>query len=395
MTDLFLRRVGTGQEYKVTDRITIGRYRDNDIVLESKQVSRYHCTVNKDGNEIIVRDLNSSNGILINGKQVKDTQVSTGDNLQIGTEKFIFTTSEEKKEKRPGRQRFKSIIMDPFFRKKISGIKIISEKDPTQTYYFKSNSVHTIGRLSFCSIPINDLYVSRNNTTIEVREHHVAISDTNSKNGTYLNKKRILREELKEGDSINIAGRFNFTVSFEYESKKSLRTVKDVENFCFFDVLHELDTLHDLFKSKFNLQVLLEVERQAQIFCNELENVSSSKLKGTVLCDELKKFLRLLSGAQIIVDYGYQNSDESENDLSQAVSPEVLNHLESMLLQRFNHQILYFEAGFLEIPNDAEINGFLISFDKEFSLLLLGVPLENILYLVYASMWLSRIRSTI
>ncbi|HMF09872.1 MAG TPA: FHA domain-containing protein, partial [Thermoanaerobaculia bacterium] len=56
------------------------------------EVSRHHANVvfTADGYRIV--DLNSGNGILVNGKRVTDWLLNDGDVIQIGMEKLTFRT---------------------------------------------------------------------------------------------------------------------------------------------------------------------------------------------------------------------------------------------------------------------------------------------------------------
>jgi pSer/pThr/pTyr-binding forkhead associated (FHA) protein len=51
----------------VPDTATIGRDSDNDIVLEAITVSRYHALLLRDTAELLLLDLESTNGTLVNG----------------------------------------------------------------------------------------------------------------------------------------------------------------------------------------------------------------------------------------------------------------------------------------------------------------------------------------
>ncbi len=54
----------------ISNRVTIGRTPDNDIALEDAQVSRYHAVLRREGNEVILQDLGSTNGTLVNGERI-------------------------------------------------------------------------------------------------------------------------------------------------------------------------------------------------------------------------------------------------------------------------------------------------------------------------------------
>jgi pSer/pThr/pTyr-binding forkhead associated (FHA) protein len=52
------------------DVVMIGRAKDNDIVIEEQQVSRHHAFVIREGNQWIIEDMGSKNGIHIDGKLI-------------------------------------------------------------------------------------------------------------------------------------------------------------------------------------------------------------------------------------------------------------------------------------------------------------------------------------
>ena len=65
--------------------ITIGREADNDVVLESPQISRYHTRLTLQGGVYVVEDLGSTNGTFLNGQRVlRPTPVTTGDLIGVG-----------------------------------------------------------------------------------------------------------------------------------------------------------------------------------------------------------------------------------------------------------------------------------------------------------------------
>lgn len=71
----------------VADHLTIGRSPDCSIVIPERysRVSKEHCTVNRDINSITVTDLDSRNGIFINGIPIrKPTRITHGDVIFLG-----------------------------------------------------------------------------------------------------------------------------------------------------------------------------------------------------------------------------------------------------------------------------------------------------------------------
>ena len=63
---------------------TIGRRSDNTIVVDDAAVSGHHACVFRDGGELIVEDLESTNGTFVNEKRVTRQRLSRGDVIAIG-----------------------------------------------------------------------------------------------------------------------------------------------------------------------------------------------------------------------------------------------------------------------------------------------------------------------
>ncbi|MGD0262128.1 MAG: FHA domain-containing protein [Verrucomicrobiota bacterium] len=74
---------GRTQELKV-DKTTIGRVEDNTFQIAEPSVSSHHCEVLLRGSEVVVRDLNSTNGTYINGEKVTEKVMKPGQILRLG-----------------------------------------------------------------------------------------------------------------------------------------------------------------------------------------------------------------------------------------------------------------------------------------------------------------------
>jgi pSer/pThr/pTyr-binding forkhead associated (FHA) protein len=75
---------GQPREIVSTLPISFGREVGNTVVLPSPQVSRRHAVIELDAAEMVVRDLNSANGIKLNGRQQRVARIKPGDIVQIG-----------------------------------------------------------------------------------------------------------------------------------------------------------------------------------------------------------------------------------------------------------------------------------------------------------------------
>ena len=71
----------------VRNTATIGRDNHNDIVLESITVSRCHALLLREANELLLLDLESTNGTLVNGVLARPdapVRLADGDSIRFG-----------------------------------------------------------------------------------------------------------------------------------------------------------------------------------------------------------------------------------------------------------------------------------------------------------------------
>jgi pSer/pThr/pTyr-binding forkhead associated (FHA) protein len=62
----------------------VGRAQGNEICLPYPSISNRHCIFIHSGPDIVLRDLNSSNGTYVNGEIIRESVLRPGDNIQIG-----------------------------------------------------------------------------------------------------------------------------------------------------------------------------------------------------------------------------------------------------------------------------------------------------------------------
>lgn len=76
----------TGRTYELkTDKTTVGRLEDNTFEIPEQSVSSHHCEILLRGGEVMVRDLDSTNGTFINGQQISEGVLKPGQILRLGT----------------------------------------------------------------------------------------------------------------------------------------------------------------------------------------------------------------------------------------------------------------------------------------------------------------------
>jgi len=75
--------VGRTHDLKV-DKTTVGRVDDNTFLIAEPSVSSHHCEILLKGTDVVVRDLNSTNGTFINGEKIAEAALKPGQILRLG-----------------------------------------------------------------------------------------------------------------------------------------------------------------------------------------------------------------------------------------------------------------------------------------------------------------------
>jgi predicted component of type VI protein secretion system len=75
--------------------VTIGREEGNLLRLNDERVSRFHAKVQYDNGEIILTDLESTNGTRVNGAVVRIRRLRPGDRVSVGRSVLLFGSQEE------------------------------------------------------------------------------------------------------------------------------------------------------------------------------------------------------------------------------------------------------------------------------------------------------------
>ena len=181
----------TGDQREISGSfpITIGRDAPNTISLHSSTVSRQHARLDAEGERIVIRDLGSTNGILINGQQVTQAYLQDGELFQIGP--FIFSVLLETVPTTP--------LPAP------ESVVIRWRKSDETTYQFITAQLPaTIGRSSENALTLFSSKVSRHHATIDWENGEWVLIDQNSTNGTLLNGEPCTRVPIPHENEIQI-----------------------------------------------------------------------------------------------------------------------------------------------------------------------------------------------
>lgn len=86
--------------------LVIGRTPENDIILNHKSISRHHAKVIRDGDRYVVVDLESANGVRINGVEQERVELDSGDVIELGHVRLRFVAGDDPYAGNPGLLRF-------------------------------------------------------------------------------------------------------------------------------------------------------------------------------------------------------------------------------------------------------------------------------------------------
>jgi pSer/pThr/pTyr-binding forkhead associated (FHA) protein len=86
----------TGRSFELkSETTTVGRLPDNVFDIPESSVSSHHAEIVLRGNDVFVRDLDSTNGTFINGEQIQgEAVVKPGQILRLGTVEMRLETGE-------------------------------------------------------------------------------------------------------------------------------------------------------------------------------------------------------------------------------------------------------------------------------------------------------------
>jgi hypothetical protein len=83
-----------GKRHEVAgSRALLGRSKECDIRISDPNVSRRHAEVRQEGSAYWIVDLDSTNGVLVNGRRQKRAKLDDGDKITLGSTEIVFNDS--------------------------------------------------------------------------------------------------------------------------------------------------------------------------------------------------------------------------------------------------------------------------------------------------------------
>jgi two-component system cell cycle response regulator len=102
-----------GEMYKITaEKTVIGRGQQADIQVIDEGISRRHAEIVHEGEDIVIRDLGSTNGTFCNGEKIGEHHLSDGDKIQVGSTTILKFTFHDSLDETFQRQMYESALRD-------------------------------------------------------------------------------------------------------------------------------------------------------------------------------------------------------------------------------------------------------------------------------------------
>lgn len=186
---------------------TIGKGAVNDIVIDEKGVNGFHADIRVDGDEVIISDVDTESGTLVNGRRIGEaTALSAGDVVSIGGVDLEVVEHEAES---------KTLVLSgtALFEAGAGCWSLIANSGPEKGQVIPVTDRIEVGRALDCDISILEPALSRKHAELEPLGPDLVLRDLGSVNGTFVNSDKVDNEvKLKDNDVLQF-GKISFIVS--------------------------------------------------------------------------------------------------------------------------------------------------------------------------------------
>lgn len=186
--------------------MTVGRLPENDLQITDTLASRRHASLEIYEQKVVLTDLGSNNGTWVNEQRIaQPVELKDGDRVKIGETLFTFKAPRGDSQPAPSESPRQPSGAD--------GSTMMWETSTLLTLVRASDGAEfgltrsmRVGRDESADLLIkDDPSVSQFHAQFEIAQGQVFIADMNSRNGVWVNGKRITgKVPLKHGDKIHI-----------------------------------------------------------------------------------------------------------------------------------------------------------------------------------------------
>ena len=221
----------TEQAVDLAQEIRIGRGPGNELLLEGPNVSRNHASIAQMEGQYYLTDLGSGNGTWLNGSPVTPNEKNLlrhNDLIRIDPYHLRFLAGphpaesvvEEEENTDADVLEIKLLkkVLDAIDTETVPSLEVLNGVAEGKRVFLTGETEEiTIGRDPNCEFPVNEHVISRNHAKVIKQWGGVLIRDLDSKNGTYVNNRRVVEEPLHDGDRIALG-----TIVFLYRNPQEV-----------------------------------------------------------------------------------------------------------------------------------------------------------------------------
>ncbi len=207
------------------DGQVIGRDAQADLLVEDNQVSRQHARISNSAGVWTLEDLNSSNGVQVNGKRVSMVALTDGDIVEFGALPFRFENE------LPAA----TVIVDSDGAGNVLDVNATmlapagTEHVPTMSATLMSQDeqfpglAFALGAQTMCmgrdadtELHVEHKKISRKHAEFSYAQGNWWVEDLKSTNGVRINGEQIRKSMLRDGDQVQVGPvNFQFTVKVQ------------------------------------------------------------------------------------------------------------------------------------------------------------------------------------
>jgi len=198
-------------------RISIGRTKENDIVLENRGVSRKHALIEFNNNAAVVIDNESLNGTFVNNRKITEEVLRDDDTITIGKYSLVYHSQATHDGDNPAdfdgtmvlntKQQKKLLENDRLERQivtKYGGSVLLGEEGAEFSELRLDREVFTIGKAKFVHVKVKGMWVSGIQAKLSKEPQGWVLTNLGKDGRTRVNGEPVSQHVMKNGDLIQV-----------------------------------------------------------------------------------------------------------------------------------------------------------------------------------------------
>ncbi|MCW1968939.1 MAG: FHA domain-containing protein, partial [Anaerolineae bacterium] len=214
--------------------VMLGRGALNDVTLNDAKASRQHAELRLENGQMVLYDLNSTNGTWVNGNRASQHALKPGERFVIGDHTLYCEAAMGSAEATPdvtiidSERDLERTLAEaaPAMLLNDTHLPRLAIHSPSKTWEvpLTADSL-SLGRQASNDVALEFGQASRHHARIERQGERFVLRDLGSTNGTWLGEKRIDSYDLRDGDTFRIGlAKLTFKKPFEADDLTLLET---------------------------------------------------------------------------------------------------------------------------------------------------------------------------